>query len=234
MAAVIGPVLEEVVFRGYLFALGLADDWRLVHSSAVTLVLLGQALELRARSQTGTAIKALHGPCAEDCTPRKRRRLGSGCPVGPGPGARWGAPPRPARRKSPGGRRGRGASSVDESMITGEPIPVEKGAGDRVTAATVNRTVTQVMRATASVQRPCWPRSCEWCLKPSGVEHQIQKLADQVAGYLVPMVVGVSVLTCVIWASVGPEPRMAQAAAGRQEHRSQTAPRWEPFRCYGG
>jgi Cu+-exporting ATPase len=96
-------------------------------------------------------------------------------------------------------------------MITGEPIPVEKGAGDRVTGATVNGTGALVMRADRVGSETLLAQIVRMVSEAQRSRAPIQKLADQVAGYFVPIVVGVSVLTFAIWALVGPEPRMAHA-----------------------
>jgi len=104
-----------------------------------------------------------------------------------------------------------GKSSVDESMITGEPIPVEKGAGDRVTGATLNGTGTLVMRADRVGSETMLAQIVRMVSEAQRSRAPIQKLADQVAGYFVPIVVGISVLTFVIWSLVGPQPRMAHA-----------------------
>jgi Cu+-exporting ATPase len=96
-------------------------------------------------------------------------------------------------------------------MITGEPIPVEKGAGDRVTGATVNGTGALVMRAERVGSETLLAQIVRMVSEAQRSRAPIQKLADQVAGYFVPIVVGVSVLTFAIWALVGPEPRMAHA-----------------------
>ena len=102
-----------------------------------------------------------------------------------------------------------GTSSVDESMITGEPIPVENGAGNGVTGATVSGTGTLVMRADRVGSETLLAQIVRMVSEARRSRTPNQKLADQVAGYFVPIGVGVSDLTFVIWALVGPEPRMA-------------------------
>jgi Cu+-exporting ATPase len=104
-----------------------------------------------------------------------------------------------------------GTSSVDESMISGEPVPVEKRRGDRVTGATVNGTGSFVMRADRIGSNTLLAQIVRMVSDAQRSRAPIQKLADQVAGYFVPVVVGVSILTFVIWALAGPQPRMAHA-----------------------
>ena len=104
-----------------------------------------------------------------------------------------------------------GTSSVDESMITGEPIPVEKGAGDQVIGATVNGTGSSVMGADHVGSETLLAQIVRMVAEAQRSRAPIQKLADVVAGYFVPAVVVAAVLTFIIWASVGPQPRMAHA-----------------------
>jgi Cu+-exporting ATPase len=176
----------------------------------VTLVLLGQVMELRARSRTGAAIRALLG-----LTPKTARRIaadGSEADVAlehvqAGDRLRV----RPGEKVPVDGVVIEGSSSIDESMITGEPIPVTKQEGDKVIGATVNATggfvmearrvgadtlLAQIVRMVAAAQRSRAP---------------IQKLADVVAGYFVPAVVLCAVATFIVWAIAGPAPAMAYA-----------------------
>jgi Cu+-exporting ATPase len=105
-----------------------------------------------------------------------------------------------------------GASSVDESMVTGEPIPVEKRAGDRVVGATVNGTGTFVMRAErVGADTLLSPRIVQMVAEAQRSRAPIQKLADQIAGYFVPAVMLVAAIIFVVWSLAGPEPRMAYA-----------------------
>ena len=179
-------------------------------AAIVTLVLLGQVLELKARSQTGSAIKALLG-----LAPKTARLVGEGGSESDVPldkvqvGARLRV--RPGERVPVDGVVEEGTSSVDESMISGEPMPVEKGAGDRVTGATVNGTGTLVMRADRVGSETLLAQIVRMVSEAQRSRAPIQKLADQVAGYFVPIVVGASILTFAIWALVGPQPRMAHA-----------------------
>jgi P-type Cu+ transporter len=176
----------------------------------VALVLLGQVLELKARSQTGAAIRALLG-----LAPKTARRIGEDGTerdvpldeVQPGDLLRV----RPGEKVPVDGEVVEGASSVDEAMVTGEPIPVEKRAGDRVVGATVNTTGTFVMRAERVGADTLLSRIVQMVAEAQRSRAPIQKLADQVAAYFVPAVLAVAVITFVVWSLTGPEPRMAYA-----------------------
>lgn len=176
----------------------------------VTLVLLGQVLELTARSQTGSAITSLLGLApktarlvreneSETDVPLEQVQVGANLRV------------RPGERVPVDGVVVKGTSTVDESMITGEPIPVEKKTRDRVTGATVNGTGTLVMRAERVGSETLLAQIVRMVSEAQRSRAPIQKLADKVAGYFVPIVVGASILTFIAWALVGPEPRMAHA-----------------------
>jgi Cu+-exporting ATPase len=176
----------------------------------VTLVLLGQVMELRARSRTGAAIKALlrlapktarrlREDGAEEDVPLDAVRVGDRLRV------------RPGEKVPVDGVVEEGSSSLDESMVTGEPIPVEKTAGDRVIGATVNGTGSLVVRAEKVGSDTLLARIVQMVAQAQRSRAPIQKLADVVAGYFVPAVVGVSVLTFAVWGIIGPEPRMAHA-----------------------
>lgn len=176
----------------------------------VALVLLGQVLELKARSQTGAAIRALLG-----LAPKTARRVSADGTetdvpldeVHPGDLLRV----RPGEKVPVDGEVVEGASSVDEAMVTGEPIPVEKRAGDRVVGATVNATGTFVMRAERVGADTLLSRIVQMVAEAQRSRAPIQKLADQAAAYFVPAVLAVAVITFIIWSLVGPEPRMAYA-----------------------
>jgi Cu+-exporting ATPase len=175
-----------------------------------TLVLLGQVLELRARSRTGAAIRALLG-----LAPTSARRVQpdgteSDVPleqVQPGDRLRV----RPGERVPVDGIVLEGHSSVDESMITGEPIPVEKSPGARVTGATINGTGGFLMRAERVGQDTLLAQIVRMVSEAQRSRAPVQRLADTVAGYFVPVVVAVAVVTFVVWALYGPEPRLAHA-----------------------
>jgi Cu+-exporting ATPase len=179
-------------------------------AAITTLVLLGQVMELRARSRTGAAIKALLGLAPK--TARLIREDRSEVDVSldevkPGDRLRV----RPGEKIPVDGVVLEGASSVDESMICGEPIPVEKFKGARVTGATVNGTGSLVMRAERVGAETLLAQIVRMVGEAQRSRAPIQKLADVVAGYFVPIVVGISALTFVIWALWGPNPRLAHA-----------------------
>jgi Cu+-exporting ATPase len=176
----------------------------------VALVLLGQVLELKARGQTGAAIKALLGLAPK--TARLLRKDGTELDipleqVAPGDSLRV----RPGEKIPVDGVVLDGSSSVDESMISGEPIPVEKQSGARVTGATVNGTGTLVMRAERVGSETLLAQIVRMVSEAQRSRAPIQKLADVVAGYFVPIVVGAAALAFLIWALWGPAPRMAHA-----------------------
>jgi Cu+-exporting ATPase len=175
-----------------------------------TLVLLGQVLELRARSKTSSAIKALLGLApktarmvlddgTEKDTPLDHVQRGDRLRV------------RPGEKVPVDGIVLDGTSSVDESMVTGEPIPVEKAAGDRVTGGTVNGTGSFVMRAERVGSDTLLAHIVRMVGEAQRSRAPIQRLADVVSAYFVPAVVAVAVITFVVWALAGPEPRLAHA-----------------------
>lgn len=176
----------------------------------VTLILLGQVLELKARSQTSQAIKKLLGMAAKSA----RRLLDDGTEedvpldaVQKGDRLRV----RPGEKIPVDGVVLDGKSAVDESMVTGEPIPVEKHEGDRVIGSTVNGTGGLVMRAEKVGSETLLARIVAMVAEAQRSRAPIQKLADVVAGYFVPVVVLIAVITFVVWSLIGPEPRMAHA-----------------------
>ena len=176
----------------------------------VVLVLLGQVLELRARSRTGAAIRTLLG-----LAPKTAQRIdpdGTERDVPLGDirvGDRMRV--RPGERVPVDGVVLDGATSVDESMVTGEPIPVEKAAGVPVTGGTVNGTGTIVMRATRVGADTLLAQVVRMVTEAQRSRAPIQRLADVVAGWFVPLVVIAAVATFVAWALVGPEPRLSHA-----------------------
>ena len=176
----------------------------------VALVLLGQVLELRARSQTGAAIRALLG-----LAPNVARRI---LPDGSEqdvpleqvvPGERLRV--RPGEKVPVDGVVVEGASAVDESMVTGEPIPVEKGPGDRVIGATVNGKGSLVMEAERVGSETLLSQIVQMVADAQRSRAPIQRLADVVAGWFVPAVVLIAIVTFVVWSLWGPEPAMAFA-----------------------
>ncbi|MDA8239331.1 MAG: heavy metal translocating P-type ATPase [Nitrospiraceae bacterium] len=200
------PWLFPESFRGKSGEVGLYFEAAAV---IVTLVLLGQVLELRARTKTGAAIKALLG-----LAPKTARILRNGNEedvpleqVQKGDLLRV----RPGEKIPVDGTVTEGLSSVDESMISGEPIPVMKQSGDRVIGATINGTGTLVMKAEKVGAETLLAQIVHMVAEAQRSRAPIQKLADIVAGYFVQIVVSIAVLTFVVWAWIGPEPRMAYA-----------------------
>jgi Cu+-exporting ATPase len=176
----------------------------------ITLVLLGQVLELRARRATSSALRALLS-----LAPAVARRLGEDGheedvplqAVHPGDRLRV----RPGEKVPVDGVVLEGTSAVDESMVTGEPVPVEKAPGDKVTGGTVNGTGGLVMRAERVGADTLLSRIVQRVAEAQRSRAPIQKLADTVAGWFVPVVVAVAVLTALVWGVWGPEPRLAYA-----------------------
>jgi len=179
-------------------------------TTITTLVLLGQVLELRARSRTSSALKSLLG-----LAPKTARRLRTGGGEEDVPldqlnrGDRLRV--RPGEKIPLDGSVLEGASSVDESMVTGEPIPVEKNPGDRVTGGTVNGTGGFVMRAERVGRETLLAQIVALVSEAQRTRAPIQHLADVVASYFVPVVVGIAALTFAAWAILGPQPRLAYA-----------------------
>ena len=178
-------------------------------AAITTLVLLGQVLELRARSRTGAAIRALL-----DLSPKKARVLRDGREedipleqVTPGDRLRV----RPGEKVPVDGIVLEGSSGVDESMITGESIPVSKGPGSHVIGATVNGTGSLVMRAERVGGETLLAQIVRMVSQAQRSRAPIQRLADRVAGWFVPAVIAIAILTFVAWSVFGPEPRLAHA-----------------------
>ena len=175
-----------------------------------TLVLLGQVLELRARSRTSSAIKALLGLAPKTARVVKEDGSEQDVPVSQitvGEKIRV----RPGEKVPVDGEVVDGGSSVDESMITGEPIPVEKLPGAKVTGGTVNGTGTFVFRAERVGAATMLAQIVRMVSEAQRTRAPIQRLADRVAGWFVPAVVLVAVVTFIVWAAFGPEPKMAHA-----------------------
>ena len=175
----------------------------------VSLVLLGQVLELRARSRTGGAIRSLLNlapPLARkitesgDCEiPLEQVQVGDRLRVVPGESV------------PVDGIILEGHSSVEESMITGESLPVEKSAGERVVGGTINGSGSFVMQAERVGSDSLLGRIVQMVAEAQRTRAPIQALADQVAGFFVPVVLLVSILTFLVWLGIGPEPRLAYA-----------------------
>jgi Cu+-exporting ATPase len=176
----------------------------------VTLVLLGQVLELRARSRTGAAIRALLG-----LAPKTARRIERGGDEADVPLASVVAGDRlrirPGEKIPVDGVVLEGRSAVDESMLTGEPLPVERTTGDRVVGATVNQTGSLVIRAEKVGAETLLAQIVQMVAEAQRSRAPIQRLADRVAAGFVPAVIGVALASFAAWAWWGPEPRLAHA-----------------------
>ncbi|MEO7748627.1 MAG: copper-translocating P-type ATPase [Sphingomicrobium sp.] len=177
-------------------------------AAITTLVLLGQVLELRARYATGRAIRALLG-----LAPKTARRVGDDGAeedvslqhVQVGDILRV----RPGEKVPTDGIVVEGHSAVDEAMISGEPVPVEKLVGDRLTGATVNGTGSLLMRAERVGKDTMLAQIVRMVSAAQRSRAPIQKLADQVSGWFVPAVVLIAIATFAIWALIGPQPRLS-------------------------
>ncbi len=172
------------------------------------LVLFGQVLELRARAQTSSALRKLLGLAAKSArriaddgsehdVPLAEVRVGDLLRV------------RPGEKVPVDGVVVEGASSIDESMVSGEPIPVEKGPGERVVGATVNGNGALVMRAEKVGSETLLARIVAMVAEAQRSRAPIQRLADRVSGWFVLTVLAVAALTFALWATLGPEPRFA-------------------------
>ncbi len=176
----------------------------------VTLVLLGQVMELRARERTGSAIRALLDMAAktarvirpdgsEEEIPLEDVQVGDRLRV------------RPGDKVPVDGEVVDGRSSVDESMISGEPVPVEKVAGDKITGATINGTGSLIMKATRVGSDTMLSQIVEMVANAQRSRAPIQKFADMVAGKFVPVVIGIAIISFISWAVWGPAPAYAYA-----------------------
>ena len=206
--SVVAKLFPEIFPSSFRDPMGNVPVYFEAAAAITTLVLLGQVLELRARSQTGAAIKALLGLAPK--TARRIREDGTeeDVPldqVQPGDRLRV----RPGEKVPVDGVLIEGSSAVDESMVTGESIPVEKHAGDPVIGATVNATGSFVMRAERVGAETLLAQIVQMVAEAQRSRAPIQKLADVVSGYFVPAVVAIAVITFIVWSIWGPEPRMA-------------------------
>ncbi len=178
-------------------------------AAIIVLVLLGQMLELRARSKTGNALRALLNLAPKTArvvqgnqefeAPLEIIRVGTSLRV------------RPGEKVPVDGIVLEGTTSIDESMISGEPIPVEKGVGDRVTGSTLNTTGSILMQAQRVGKDTVLARIVQMVGEAQRSRAPIQALADKVAGWFVPAVLAIAALTFVAWLVWGPEPRFAFA-----------------------
>lgn len=206
VTAVLFPYVFPESFRDEEGRVGLYFEAAAV---IVTLVLLGQVLELRARSKTGEAIRALLG-----LAPKTARRVEDGKEediplehVNVGDLLRV----RPGEKIPVDGIIIEGISSVDESMVTGEPLPVQKGKDDHVIGATINGTGSLIMKTEKVGSDTLLAQIVRMVAEAQRSRAPIQKYADVIAGYFVQAIVAVAILTFIIWSLVGPEPRMALA-----------------------
>ena len=207
VVATLAPGLFPPSFRAESGIVGVYFE---AAAAIVTLVLLGQVMELRARSHTGAAIRALlglapktarqiHADGREEDVPLEHVHAGDRLRI------------RPGEKVPVDGVVVEGKSSIDESMVTGEPIPVEKGPNDRVIGATVNGTGSLIMRADRVGRDTLLAQIVNMVGQAQRSRAPIQRLADVVSGYFVPIVVAIAIGTAIVWAAVGPEPRMAHA-----------------------
>lgn len=204
LVATLAPGLFPPAFRGHDGAVGVYFEAAAV---IVVLVLLGQVLELRAREQTSGAIRALL-----DLAPKTARRVradGSDEEVALdqvvlGDALRV----RPGDKIPVDGETIEGNSSVDESLVTGESMPVTKSQGAKVLAGTINQTGSFIMRAEKVGRDTMLSQIVQMVAQAQRSRAPIQRLADQVSGWFVPLVIGIAALAFVAWSLWGPEPRM--------------------------
>jgi Cu+-exporting ATPase len=201
------PGMFPVSFRA---SSGVVATYFEAAAAIVTLVLLGQVLELRARARTGSAIRSLLA-----LAPQRARRVSENGEEqdvlleGVRPGDRLRV--RPGERVPVDGVVVEGSGTLDESMVSGEPIPVAKRAGDRVIGATLNGAGSFLMRAERVGADTLLAQIVRMVNEAQRSRAPIQRLADRVAGYFVPIVVAIAAMTFAIWALAGPEPRFAHA-----------------------
>jgi len=205
VVAVIAPGIFPTSFRRH----GEVDLYFEAAAVITTLILLGQLIEAKARSRTGHAIKALLGLAAKTA-----HRIHDGQEqeiavdkIQKDDVLRV----RPGEKVPIDGVIIDGQSNIDESMITGEPMPVSKRAGDKVIGATVNQTGSFLMRAERIGSETVLAQIVQMVAKAQRSRAPIQKLVDTVAGYFVPAVIGVAIITFIVWSIVGPAPSMAYA-----------------------
>jgi Cu+-exporting ATPase len=207
LVATFFPAIFPDSFRGPNGEVGLYYEAAAV---IVTLILLGQVMELRARSSTGAAIKSLLGMTPktarrvtengrEEDVPLEQVQIGDRLRI------------RPGEKVPVDGSVLEGTSSVDESMITGEPVPVEKSNGDRLIGATVNGTGSLIMEATKVGSDTLLAQIVQMVADASRSRAPIQRLADLVAAYFVPAVIVIAIISFIVWSIFGPEPAMAYA-----------------------
>jgi Cu+-exporting ATPase len=207
VVATVAPGLFPPDFRGMDGAVAIYFE---VAAAIIVLVLLGQVLELRAREQTGGAIRALL-----DLAPKTARRLradGADEEVGlEAVAINDRLRVRPGEKIPVDGELTEGRSTVDESMVTGESMPVVKAAGAKVIGGTMNGAGSFVMRADKVGRDTMLAQIVQMVAQAQRSRAPIQRLADQVSGWFVPLVIAIAVLAFVAWSIWGPEPRFAYA-----------------------
>jgi P-type Cu+ transporter len=207
VAATIAPGMFPTAFRAHDGSIGVYFEAAAV---IMVLVLLGQVLELRARERTGGAIRALM-----DLAPQSARRMGADgteddvalAEVEAGDRLRV----RPGEKIPVDGVVRQGGSAVDESMVTGESMPVAKAVGDKVIGGTINQSGSFVMEAEKVGRDTLLARIVQMVAEAQRSRAPIQRLADKVSGWFVPAVIAVAALAFIGWAAWGPEPRLAYA-----------------------
>ncbi|MEM7135626.1 MAG: copper-translocating P-type ATPase [Myxococcota bacterium] len=207
LVAAIAPGIFPTAFRD---ANGSVAVYFEAAATVVTLILLGQVLELRARGETGTAIKALLS-----LAPKLARRISEDGNESDVPiedvlvGDRLRV--RPGEKVPVDAIVLDGSSLVDESMVTGEPIPVAKTANDKVIGATINGSGALTIEATAVGENTLLSRIVSMVSEAQRTRAPVQRLADSVAGVFVPAVLVAAVVTFAVWSIIGPDPKMAHA-----------------------
>ena len=207
LAAVIVPGVFPASFRGPSDGIGLYFEAAAV---IITLVLLGQVFEIKAREKTGSAVRALlslapkTGHRIDDQgnevdVPLEDVQVGDRLRI------------RPGETVPVDGTVLEGRSTVDEAMLTGEPLPVERGQGDLVNGGTLNGTGSLIMRADRVGAETMLARIVQMVAEAQRSKAPIQSLADRVAGYVVPAVLVIAAMTFIVWALIGPSPAMAHA-----------------------
>jgi Cu+-exporting ATPase len=203
--AVIAPGIFPESFRRH----GEVDLYFEAAAVITTLVLLGQVIEAKARSRTGQAIKALLGLAAKTAH-RVRDNQEEEIPLDAIQESDL-LRVRPGEKVPVDGLIVEGQSNIDESMITGEPMPVSKGAGDKVVGGTVSQTGSFSMRAVRIGSETLLSQIVQMVAEAQRSRAPIQKLADTVSGYFVPAVISIAIITLILWSVFGPAPAMAYA-----------------------
>ncbi len=206
VVAVLIPNAFPASFRDHSGQVGLYFEAAAV---IITLVIVGQVLELRARSATSSALRELLA-----LAPKTARKVEGGQEMDvPLDSVEVGdiLRVRPGEKVPTDGEITEGRSSIDEAMISGEPLPVEKVVGSRVTGATLNQTGSFLMRADRVGKDTLLAQIVKLVSEAQRSRAPIQKVADRIAGYFVPAVVSVSILSFILWSLFGPSPSMAYA-----------------------